>query len=96
MFVEELTKSLAEAGRLSGLAAGTHDSVSSVGSVGSHDSTSDSWARLTVPDSLQDLLTARLDRLGGNNIVVQMAAAIGPKLQARISCPQHWACPTRM
>jgi tetratricopeptide (TPR) repeat protein len=30
-----------------------------------------------VPESLQDLLMARLDRLGGNNVVVQVAAAIG-------------------
>ena len=70
LFVEELTKALAESGRLTALAGGTHDSV------GMHDST-ESWARLTVPDSLQDLLMARLDRLGGNNVVVQMAAAIG-------------------
>ena len=69
LFVEELTKAIAESGRLPSSLRG-HDSVSV------HDST-DALARLTVPDSLQDLLMARLDRLGGNNVVVQMAAAIG-------------------
>ena len=83
LFIEELTKSLAEAGRLEELAGapsvGSAGSVVSVGSVmagGSVDS-SGTWTRLKIPDSLHDLLMARLERLGGNNVVVQVAAAIG-------------------
>ena len=72
LFVEELTKALAESGRLTEAKAGSLDSA------GTH---TDHWSRLTVPDSLQDLLMARLDRLGGNNVVVQMAAAIGREFE---------------
>lgn len=70
LFVEELTKALAEAGRL-GETELSSDSVRLL------DSAVDNWSSVTVPDSLQDLLMARLDRLGGNNVVVQTAAAIG-------------------
>jgi serine/threonine protein kinase/tetratricopeptide (TPR) repeat protein len=70
LFVEELTKSLAEAGRLAEADLAS-DSVRPL------DSAADNWSSVTVPDSLQDLLMARLDRLGGNNVVVQTAAAIG-------------------
>ncbi len=70
LFVEELTKALAESGRLDQLVHDGEDSVRSR-------DTSEFRSRVTVPASLQDLLMARLDRLGGNNVVVQMAAAIG-------------------
>jgi serine/threonine protein kinase/tetratricopeptide (TPR) repeat protein len=70
LFIEELTKVLAESGRLDTFDATSSDSVRSR-------STTDPWSRLTVPESLQDLLMARLDRHGGNNAVVQVAAAIG-------------------
>ena len=81
LFVEELTKSLAEAGRLEELAggastAGSVGSVASVSAAGSVDAAG-TWTRLKIPDSLHDLLMARLERLGGNNVVVQVAAAIG-------------------
>jgi AAA ATPase domain len=69
LFVEELTKSLVESGRL-GEADLATDSVRTVTS-------SDNLSSMTVPESLQDLLMARLDRLGGHNVVVQTAAAIG-------------------
>jgi len=69
LFVEELTKALVESGRLGDGDVGT-DSVRSV-------DTADNWSYMTVPESLQDLLMARLDRLSGNNVVVQTAAAIG-------------------
>ena len=70
LFVEELTKALVESGRIAEVRAGAD-------ALGTHHSATDNWSRLTVPESLQDLLMARLDRLGGNNVVVQMAAAIG-------------------
>jgi tetratricopeptide (TPR) repeat protein len=76
LFVEELTKALVESGRVSELKSGS-------GSVGTLDS-ADNWSRVTVPDSLRDLLMARLDRLGGNNVVVQVAAAIGREFEPEL------------
>jgi class 3 adenylate cyclase len=69
LFVEELMKAIAEAG-ISGRSE-TFDH-----SHASRELSTD-WSRITVPDSLQDLLMARLDRIGGNPAVVQVAAAIG-------------------
>ncbi len=70
LFVEELIKALVDSGRLTEIESGASDSVRLL-------SSADQWSSVTVPESLQDMLMARLDRLGGNNVVVQTAAAIG-------------------
>jgi predicted ATPase len=62
-FVEELTKALVEAGPLQ--------------DVQGHDARVGALATLTIPATLQDLLMARLDRLGTAKAVAQYAAVIG-------------------
>jgi class 3 adenylate cyclase/tetratricopeptide (TPR) repeat protein len=77
LFVEELTKALVESGALAEMADPTEVSL------GTRDSM-DTLSRLTIPDSLQDLLMARLDRLMGSNDVVQTAAAIGREFRVEL------------
>ena len=63
LFVEEITKLVEESGALDEL----RESSASTGSIPIHE----------VPETLRDLLVARLDRVGGNRDLIQIAAAIG-------------------
>ena len=63
LFVEELTKSLAESEALT--------------TVDGHYQLTTSLANLAIPSTLSDSLTARLDRLGSAKEVAQLGSAIG-------------------
>ena len=63
LFVEELTKSMLESGQLEG--------------IGNRNVLSGSMPALAVPATLQDALTARLDRLAPIKDILQMGACIG-------------------
>jgi class 3 adenylate cyclase/tetratricopeptide (TPR) repeat protein len=63
LFVEELTKSLVESDALTTV-AGRYELTTSL-------------AKLAIPSTLTDSLTARLDRLGGAKEVAQLGSAIG-------------------
>lgn len=70
LFVEELTRALMESGEL----------VERDGQL--HGNTLPTW--LAIPESLQGLLMARLDRLGTARDVVQIAAAVGRECPLRL------------
>ncbi|MGD8328024.1 MAG: protein kinase [Acidobacteriota bacterium] len=63
LFVEEVTNLVVESGALEELS----DSSMSTGAVPLH----------AIPDSLQDLMMARLNRIGGDRTVIQLAAVLG-------------------
>jgi predicted ATPase len=63
LFVEELTKTVLEAGRLQEAAE--------------HDDLAGSLSALAIPATLQDALRARLDRLTEGKVVAQLGAVLG-------------------
>lgn len=69
LFVEELTKSVIEAQKAGELPA---------------DLTNERLALTSIPDSLQDLLLARLDRLGDAKRIAQLGATIGREFSYRL------------
>ncbi len=70
LFVEELTKSLLESGRLRE-AGDTYELSSQL-------------ADLLIPATLHDLLVSRLDSLGSGKVVVRVAATVGMRFGRRL------------
>jgi predicted ATPase len=75
LFVEELTKSILESGSIS--------KQVSDGEIGS------SWTELAIPETLQDSLRARLDRLSPVKRVIELCATLGREFSMRCLMPSR-------